>query len=89
MWGLLFLTVYGKETVLCAITKTSKKTFRKWVWKVVPRIAGMYAVLVSVLWASFCTVFVLLYMLLTYYRLFTIRFGGRTGFEVTKEEPAK
>lgn len=47
MWALLFLTVYAKEPVLCALTKTTKKTFRKWVWKVIPRIAGTYPLLVS------------------------------------------
>ena len=47
MWALLFLTVYSKESVLCILAKTSKKTFRKWIWRVIPRIAGTYELLVS------------------------------------------
>ena len=47
LWALLFFKVYGSETVLCALAKASKKTFRKWIWNVIPRIAGMYPVLVS------------------------------------------
>lgn len=47
LWGLLFMTVYGKETVLCTMTETSPKTYRKWVWMVLPRMAGTYPTLVS------------------------------------------
>ena len=47
LWGLLFLKVYASETVLCAIAKTTKKTFRYWIWMVIPRIAGLYPYLVS------------------------------------------
>jgi hypothetical protein len=40
LWALLFLGVYVSEDVLCSITKTSRKTFRKWSWLVVGLIAG-------------------------------------------------
>jgi hypothetical protein len=41
LWTLLFLKVYGTETALSALAKTSRKTFRKWVWLLLPMIAGM------------------------------------------------
>jgi hypothetical protein len=41
LWALLFLKVYGTETALSVIAKTSRKTFRKWVWLLLPMIAGM------------------------------------------------
>ena len=41
------MTVYAKESVLYALAKCSKKTYRKWVWKVIPRVAGAYSLIVS------------------------------------------
>jgi hypothetical protein len=35
MWSLLFLKVYSTEIVLVSIAITTRKTFHKWVWKVV------------------------------------------------------
>jgi hypothetical protein len=41
LWALLFLKNYGTETALAALAQTSRKTFRKWVWLLLPMIADM------------------------------------------------
>jgi hypothetical protein len=41
LWTLLFLKVYGTETALSVIARASRKTFRKWVWLLLPLIADM------------------------------------------------
>ena len=48
LWGLLFLTVYSKETVLCKIVgRVDEKTFRKWNWLVVQAISNLKPSVVS------------------------------------------
>lgn len=44
LWGLLFLKTYGSEHVNCSITKGDEKTFRKWFWIIVERIATLHIV---------------------------------------------
>lgn len=40
LWGLLFMKTYASEDVLCGITRSDRKTFRKWSWKVVDAISN-------------------------------------------------
>ena len=85
LWALMFMKVYGSEAVLCALAKTSKKTLRCWVWRVIPRVAGMYSVLVRVNLPSFyrhCSLFPLT-------RFCCNRCGGETGSDLTKEGRAR
>lgn len=53
LWGLLFLKVYATEDVLCKIAKTTRKTFRKWSWKVVKVIASKLFFLVRSLYMAY------------------------------------
>lgn len=39
LWGLMFLKTYATQAVLVAIAGCTKKTFRKWTWKVVKSMA--------------------------------------------------
>lgn len=41
LWGLLFLKTYATEEVMCTITQTDRKTFRKWSWSVVTEISNL------------------------------------------------
>jgi hypothetical protein len=41
LWTLLFLKVYATEGLLAFMAQTSRKTFRKWVWLLLPLIADM------------------------------------------------
>ena len=50
LWALLFLKVYGTETVLISIVGgPTRKTFRKWVWTVIEEIASKVPSVVSFL----------------------------------------
>ena len=40
LWALMFLKVYATEPVLAALAKVTRKTYRKWVWYIVPKIAA-------------------------------------------------
>ena len=48
LWGLLFLKVYTTETPLCALAGVSRKTYRKWMWEAVFKMANVYPHVVSV-----------------------------------------
>ena len=49
LWGLLFLKVYATESVLCGIVGgVDEKTFRKWAWLMVEKMAGLKTRIVSV-----------------------------------------
>jgi hypothetical protein len=47
LWVLLFLKVYATESVHRSIVHTSRKTWRKWVWLMVPVVADLAPHLVS------------------------------------------
>jgi hypothetical protein len=47
LWALLFLTVYGKETTHASMCKTTEKTYRKWIWRVLEEIADLVLIKVS------------------------------------------
>jgi hypothetical protein len=40
LWTLMFLKVYSSELVLSVMVRASRKTFRKWVWLLLPLIAN-------------------------------------------------
>lgn len=44
LWAFLFLKTYGSEHVNCALTKVDEKTFRKWSWIFVRKIADLRVV---------------------------------------------
>jgi hypothetical protein len=41
LWTLMFLKLYSTELVLSVMARASRKTFRKWVWLLLPLIADM------------------------------------------------
>jgi hypothetical protein len=41
LWTLMFLKLYSTELVLAVMARVSRKTFRKWVWLLLPVIANM------------------------------------------------
>lgn len=43
LWSLLVMTVHAKEMALCVMTQMTPKTHQKWVWKLLPRMAGTCA----------------------------------------------
>ena len=47
LWTLLFLKCYSSEQVHCTLVRTTAKTYRKWVWRVVEEISGLNTILVS------------------------------------------
>jgi hypothetical protein len=47
LWALLFLKTYGNEAQMSAMAQVDRKTFRKWIWIVVPGIAQLYEKVVS------------------------------------------
>lgn len=49
LWSLLFLKVYATENVLAGIVGVDEKTFRKWSWLFVQRIAKLKLRFVSIL----------------------------------------
>ena len=40
MWTLMFLKTYATEPVLASLAGVSRKTYRKWVWRVIPQMSG-------------------------------------------------
>jgi hypothetical protein len=57
LWALLHLKVYGSQTVMARMCKTNRKTFRKWVKKMVRAIHSIASRIVS---RCCCAVVVLL-----------------------------
>ena len=47
LWTLMFLKGYHKESVNSAIAEVDEKTFRKWVWILIPEISYLEGDLVS------------------------------------------
>lgn len=47
LWAVLFLKVYGTETDMSSRVRTTRKTFRKWVRKMLIAIAGLKPIVVS------------------------------------------
>ena len=47
LWALLFLKQYNSEGVLASISKTTPKTYRKWIWIVVEGLCSRYSSMVS------------------------------------------
>jgi hypothetical protein len=48
LWALLFLKVYGNQATLLSLAgRPDDKTFRKWVWIFIPRIANLQTQVVS------------------------------------------
>ena len=85
LWALMFFKIYGREAVLCSLAKTSTKTYRKWIWKVIPRMAGTYPLLVSV---CFAAVFGKPWLFsLTICATYVNRFNGQIDTLVTKAGP--
>jgi hypothetical protein len=41
LWTLLFLKLYNSENVLCSLCECDEKTFRKWVWLMLPAIGSL------------------------------------------------
>ena len=35
LWALLFLKTYATEAVLCTLAGTTRKTLRKWIWRII------------------------------------------------------
>lgn len=55
LWALMFMKTYSKEPVLASMAKVTRKTFRKWVWIVIFRIADLSGNIVSELTCfAFC-----------------------------------
>jgi hypothetical protein len=48
LWGLLLLFSYDTESRLASRVNTTRKTFRKWVWFVIPRLTRVCRQLVSI-----------------------------------------
>jgi hypothetical protein len=40
LWGLMFLKTYETENILAKIAGTNRKTFRKWNWYVIQKVAN-------------------------------------------------
>ncbi|CAB9500290.1 unknown protein [Seminavis robusta] len=57
LWALLFIKVYGTEPVLGGLTGVTRKTYRKWVWYILPLIAAAKPDVVSCLLSSDIFVF--------------------------------
>ena len=50
LWALMFMKIYGKEKNLCTLAGgVDKKTYRKWVWKLLTAIADLESQVVSVI----------------------------------------
>lgn len=47
LWALFFLRHYPTENVAATVFRTTEKTFRKWIWLLIPLIAGMQGVVSS------------------------------------------
>ena len=47
MWALMFLKMYGKESAMSSMAGVDEKTYRKWVWIFVFKIADLEALVVS------------------------------------------
>ena len=47
MWVLMFLKMYGKESAMSSMAGVDEKTYRKWVWIFVFKIADLEALVVS------------------------------------------
>jgi hypothetical protein len=41
MWALLLLRTYNREEVLATMAGVDEKTFRKWAWKLVEKLAQL------------------------------------------------
>jgi len=41
MWALLFLRTYAKEEMLATLVGVTEKTFRRWVWLIVGKLAAI------------------------------------------------
>jgi hypothetical protein len=39
LWSIMFLKQYGTEAMNRALTRVDEKTFRKWIWLYIPRLA--------------------------------------------------
>ena len=48
MWAMMWAKVYATEPVLATLAGVTRKTFRKWVWEVVPGVAEVYPDVVSI-----------------------------------------
>lgn len=48
LWSLLFLKIYGTEDVCCTIVRTTRKTFRKWIWIFIPLLANLDMVCIEI-----------------------------------------
>ena len=55
LWALMFLKLYDTESVLARMAKTTRKTYRKWVWPVLECIARLYPQVVSYSFVVFVT----------------------------------
>ena len=47
MWACMFAKVYASESVHATLVGVTRKTFRKWVWLVIPEVAEIYSDVVS------------------------------------------
>ena len=47
MWALMFLKMSGKESAMSSMAGVDEKTYRKWVWIFVFKIADLEALVVS------------------------------------------
>lgn len=47
LWTLMFAKVYSTETVLSSLAQCTRRTHRKWIWKIAPIIAAQYPEVVS------------------------------------------
>ena len=61
LWALLFLKCYGSESVHSALTGVDEKTFRLWVWRVVPSIGQLKEVSQEIVFCSISYPFYRLY----------------------------
>lgn len=52
LWWLAFKKMYATEPVLSAMCGVTRKTWRKWAWKIGKKIASQYGTVVSVVWPS-------------------------------------
>ena len=58
LWALLFMKIYGTESVLSSLVGVSEKTFRKWVWLFVEAISYLESEVVRNI--LFCSIIFLL-----------------------------
>ena len=49
LWALVFMKIYGTETVLSSLVGVSEKIFRKWVWLFIEAISYLKSEVVSYL----------------------------------------